>query len=77
MIAILKDIHEIAGVELEKQIKKVKTNEEKAALVWLFIRKRSEDKSDIAQKLLSKINKESGFVVPEYIKRAIIHVTSR
>ena len=77
MISILKSIHKIAGTELEKCVEKVETIEEKAALVWLFIRKRSEDKSDIAQKLLSKINKESGFVVPEYIKRAIIHVTSK
>ena len=77
MVDILKDIHKTSGIELEQYVEKAKSIEEKAALVWLFIRQRSEDKSKIAQKLLSKINKENGFVVPEYIKRAIIHVTNR
>lgn len=78
----------IVGKTLSEKLSSLKTDEEKAACIWLFIRYRDSSKGAIAQRLCNIIrkqqeNKENGvavenaFEVPKYIENAIYAVTEK
>ena len=84
----IKEEFPIVGKTLGKKLSSLKTNEEKAACIWLFIRYRDSSKGAIAQRLCNIIRKqqeniengvavENAFEVPEYIKNAIYAVTEK
>ena len=84
----IKEEFPIVGKTLGEKLSSLKTNEEKAACIWLFIRYRDSSKGAIAQRLCNIIRKqqeniengvavENAFEVPEYIKNAIYAVTEK
>lgn len=84
----IKEEFPIVGKTLGEKLSSLKTNEEKAACIWLFIRYRDSSKGAIAQRLCNIIRKqqeniengvavEKAFEVPEYIKNAIYAVTEK
>lgn len=75
MLNVLKEVCPYLGVILEKIVKELSNNEEKATAIWLFISSRAQNKAEIAQKLIEKIM-DSDFMVPEYIEQAIKFVTT-
>jgi len=75
------------GKKLSKKIDSLSTLDEKAACIWLFMRYRDKAKGSVAQRLSNVIKKqlddiaknkkvENRFIVPEYIQKAILTVTS-
>ena len=86
----IKESHPISGDLLANTINNLNSNEEKAACLWLFIRDRVKYKGEIAQNLARKLKKDlqmikesplknrshNSFVIPEYLKNAIIYVTN-
>jgi putative ATP-dependent endonuclease of OLD family len=84
----IKEEFPIVGKTLGEKLSSLKTNEEKAACIWLFIRYRDSSKGAIAQSLCNIIQRqqeniengvavENAFEVPEYIKNAIYAVTEK
>ncbi|MCH3916699.1 MAG: AAA family ATPase [Spirochaetia bacterium] len=87
MLEAIVDVFPQVGVELKKEVEQDSSLDNKAIMIWLFIRKRDASKAQIAQSLsriikqqLKKIAEDetvtSPFVVPEYIKNAIYSVTT-
>lgn len=79
-------IYPEAGLKLSEKVKSLKTDEERAACIWLFIQTRNKSKGSFAQalskiirdqvkKLEENIEVEKKFCVPLYIKKAIYAVT--
>ena len=81
-----------AGAKLSEVLEKLKTDEEKAACLWLYVRDRSKYKGEIAQNLARRLKKElriiqaqklggpmidNPFIVPDYIRDAILSVTEK
>lgn len=84
----IKEEFPIVGKALSKKLSSLKSLEEKAVCIWLFIRYRDSSKGAIAQRLCNIISKqqeniekgvavENVFEVPEYIKNAIFAVTEK
>jgi putative ATP-dependent endonuclease of OLD family len=84
----IKEEFPIAGKKLSNKLSSLKSLEEKAVCIWLFIRYRDSSKGAIAQRLCNIISKqqeniekgvavENVFEVPEYIKKAIFAVTEK
>lgn len=71
ILKVLKEIHPRISETFDKD----QDNDELfATKIWIAIK---DSKSEFAQKLLNKIIKGNVFVVPEYIKKAIEHVTEK
>lgn len=71
ILKVLKEIHPRISETFDKD----QDNDELfATKIWIAIK---DSKSEFAQKLLNKIIKGNAFVVPEYIKKAIEHVTEK
>ncbi len=84
----IKEEFPTVGKSLGEKLSSLKTDEEKAACIWLFIRYRDSSKGAIAQRLCKIIREqqdsiengvavENIFKVPEYIKNAIFAVTEK
>ena len=84
----IKEEFPTVGKSLGEKLSSLKTDEEKAACIWLFIRYRDSRKGAIAQRLCKIIREqqesiengvavENIFEVPEYIKNAIFAVTEK
>lgn len=71
ILKVLKEIHPRISETFDKD---QDNNELFATKIWIAIK---DSKSEYAQKLLNKIIKGNAFVVPEYIKKAIEHVTEK
>ncbi len=76
----------IAGPRLKEKVEAENNQQMKALMIWLFIRSRNSAKAQVAQALSRSLQTqfqaaENGeksappFVVPQYIKEAIYHVT--
>lgn len=80
MVNILKGIYPDIGEKLQQKVAQCRTVIEKQIRVWLFIRKRDKCKGELAQaisELIAKgiIDHQTYFVIPDYLKRAVYHVT--
>lgn len=73
MLDILKQIHPQIHQLIESH-KEKDSDELFATRIWIAIK---DSKSEFAQKLLNKIIQGNSFVVPNYIKEAIEHVTEK
>lgn len=89
-VKIISDVLKVefpeVGKKLCKKIESLNTLDEKAACIWLFMRYRDKAKGSFAQRLSNVIKKQikdiennievdNKFIVPEYIKKAILTVT--
>lgn len=72
ILEILQEIHSQVYNKLIENYQETDSNELFATKIWIAIK---DSKTEFAQKLLNKIIQGSNFVVPNYIKEAIEHVT--